>query len=125
MVNARTLLGIAILTGLVACQRSPNDAKIIGTWQYNTRNGRLWRYTFASDHTFVLYIDQDDADGKETAAFRRFSAGTWRFDGDVLMDTIEDRGAGIPRTTTRTRILEFRKDRLIIADSTEAFVRVP
>ena len=125
MVSARTALGIAILSAFVACQRSQNDSKIIGTWQYNTRNGALWRYAFAPDHTFVLYIDQDDAEGKETGAFRRFCSGTWRFDGDVLIDTIEDRTAGIPRTTTRTKILEFRKDRLVIADSTEAFERVP
>src|SRR5713101_4501602 len=77
---------ISALLVLGACQRSADEAKVIGTWQCNPRNGKVWRYAFSSDHKAVLSLPHDesvDANLRD-AQFDPVFSGTWRLDGTIL-----------------------------------------
>src|SRR6266403_351613 len=108
MLSAR-IATIVLAATSFGCQRS-QDAQVIGTWQCNPRNGKIWRMTFTSDHKLVLAlpldetVDANQRDGK----FKFFMAGTWRIDGDDLVYTIEDKEHDIPKTTTRMKLAEFK-----------------
>src|SRR5438270_13840658 len=90
MVSARLFL-LCVLA-LAACGRSAEEAKVIGTWQYNPRNGTIWRMTFSPDHKVVLSNPHDpsvDANLLD-AKFDPVFIGTWRIDGGELVYTSQD-----------------------------------
>src|SRR5437667_11795265 len=102
MLSTRILFVIVMLA-LSASQRSAGEAKVIGTWQCNPRNGKIWRMTFTSDHKLVLAIPHDetvDANLRD-AKFDFFISGTWRIDGDALFLHIQDKDTKTPTNTTR------------------------
>ncbi len=108
MLNPR-LIAIIALT-LAACGQSGEEAKIIGVWQCNPRNGKVWRITFTADHKIVMSLPHDetvDANLRE-AKFDKVFSGTWRIDRDELVYTIEDKEHKIPKATTRMKLAEFR-----------------
>jgi hypothetical protein len=94
---------------LAACGHSADEAKIIGVWQCNPRNGNIWRMTFTSDHKLVLALPNDKTHdvNLRDAKFDFFLSGTWRIDGTDLVYTIEDPGSETPKTTTRMKLSEF------------------
>src|SRR5436190_19927664 len=88
---------------LAACGQSTDEAKIIGVWQCNPRNGKVWRMTFTQDHKIIMSLPHDetvDANLRE-AKFDEAFSGTWRIERDELIYTIEDKEHDIPKTTTR------------------------
>jgi hypothetical protein len=109
MVSAR--LVFAFMLAFSACQRSSNEAKVIGTWQCNPRNGQIWRITFASDHTVILSLPQDDAvdANLRDTKFERVFSGTWRLDGNEVAYTVEDKKLHIPKTTMKMRLSDFER----------------
>ena len=103
------ILFVIVMLALSASQRSAGEAKLIGTWQCNPRNGKIWRMTFTSDHKLVLALPHDetvDANLRD-AKFDFFISGTWRIDGDDLVYTIQDKETQTPKTTTRMKLSEF------------------
>jgi len=107
MLSLRLLI-ITVLT-LAACGHSAEETKIIGVWQCNPRNGRVWRMTFSSDHKIVLALPHDetvDANLRE-AKFDEAFSGTWRIERGELVYTVQDKDAYIPKTTTRMKLSEF------------------
>ena len=103
------IVALVFAISSLGCQRS-QDSQVIGTWQCNPRNGKIWRMTFTSDHKLVLALPADETvDANQRDANFNFSmAGTWRIDGDDLIYTIEDKEHDIPKTTTRMKLAEFR-----------------
>jgi hypothetical protein len=103
------LVAITALT-LVACGQPAEEAKIIGVWQCNPRNGKVWRMTFTPDHKIVMSLPHDetvDANLRE-AKFDEAFSGIWRIERDELVYTIEDKEHDIPKTTTRMKLAEFK-----------------
>jgi hypothetical protein len=107
MLNARLLF--ALLLMFASCQRSSNEAKVIGTWQCNPLNGKVWRMTFASDHTVILALPRDESvdASMRTARFDEAFSGAWRLDGNEVVYTVEDKETHIPKTTTRMKVSDF------------------
>jgi hypothetical protein len=99
----------AVMLAFVACQHSANDANLIGTWQCNPRNGKIWRMTLRSDHKLVLALPRDDTVdvNSRDAKFDFFISGTWHIDGKDLVYTVEDKQTQIPQTTTRMKLSDF------------------
>ena len=109
MLSARLLLVCSL--ALTGCQHAAEEAKIIGTWQYNPRNGTIWRMTFSPDHKVVLSnphdpsIDANLLDAKFDPVF----VGTWRIDRDELVYTTQDPNGYTAKTTTRFKLTEFEQ----------------
>src|SRR5437867_11331193 len=102
------LVAITALT-LAACGQPAEEAKIIGVWQCNPRNGKVWRMTFTRDHKLVLALPADETldVNQRNAKFRFLVAGTWRIEGDDVVYTVEDKEHDIPKTTTRMKLADF------------------
>src|SRR6266513_1225154 len=107
---ATRIATIVLATTSFGCQRS-QDAEVIGTWQCNPRNGAIWRMTFTRDHNLVLALPADETldVNQRNAKFRFFVAGTWRIEGDDVVYTVEDKEHGIPKTTTRMKLADFKR----------------
>jgi hypothetical protein len=107
MLSPRLLVITALM--LAGCNRSADEAKIIGVWQCNPRNGKVWRMTFTSDHKIVMSLPHDetvDANLRQTKFDEAFS-GTCRIERDELVYTVQDKDAYVPKATTRMKLSEF------------------
>jgi hypothetical protein len=73
--------------------------------------GKIWRITFASDHTVTLSLPQDDAVDANLCdtKFERLFSGTWRLDGNEVTYTVEDKKLHIPKTTMKMRLSDFER----------------
>ena len=124
MLSARLLLVCSL--ALTACQHSAEEAKIIGTWQYNPRNGTIWRMTFSRDHKVVLSNPHDatvDANLLD-AKFDPVFFGTWRIDRGELIYTTQDQNGYTAKTTTRFKLAEFEHVPPLGEDRDATLVRV-
>jgi hypothetical protein len=116
MLNAPTLL-VPLAFALAAlgnCQQrplSPNEEKLVGTWD-RTGMDFTERTVYRRDRT----LDSTMADGSEILPFRH---GTWRMEGDILVEEYQIHWEPVPNETpfpkeiTRTPIIEFHPDKLI------------
>src|SRR4051812_7179939 len=103
------LLAITALT-LVGCGQPAEEAQVIGVWQCNPRNGKVWRMTFTPDHKIVMSRAHDEpvAATLREAKFDEAFSGTWRIERDELVYTIEEKEHDIQKTATRMKLAEFK-----------------
>jgi hypothetical protein len=104
-----TLATLAFALLLAACPRSSAEAEVIGTWQYDPKNGAVWRYTFAPDHTVVLSIPHDDYVDVNlaNAKFDPMTSGTWRLDGKDVVYTMKSEHEKNGQVTATIKKTEF------------------
>ena len=102
---------------------SPNEEKVIGTWE--APGGFGPRCIYNRDHTQEVWFP-----GFDGGKWIMMSKGTWHLDGnDIVADSKFAYRASDPGETMRvwrgrTRVLEFRRDRLILDGSPKELVRV-
>jgi hypothetical protein len=121
MLSLRTApAAILALLIVVGCHRSGDDAAVIGNWQYNPRVGECWRYTFASDHTFVISLPEDETVDVtlRDARFYALASGTWHVEGNEVVYTIHKlKDAPVARDeTTRMKLSDFKNAKVFGTD---------
>ncbi len=84
---------------------SAEEQKLVGQWQYETKEGEVARQVFRADGTYVAELR------KEGALIRRFE-GVWRLDGDMIVYTYTaDSLAQIPAgTKERDKLIRSGED---------------
>ncbi len=102
---------VATVLVCTGCGRSADEAKVIGVWQCNPRNGTIWRMTFSADHRLTMAIPRDatvDANDRD-AKFDKMFSGTWHIERDEVVYTVTDKNGSVPKTTTRMKLSEFER----------------
>jgi hypothetical protein len=109
---------------VAACHRplSDNDRKLIGTWD---RIGldTTERTTYRSDHT----MESTMSDGSGTHPFAK---GTWRLEGDVLVEEFTIAWQPVPGATPfpnqviRDHIVDFQADKIVREKGRPPLIRV-
>ena len=119
------LLAIGVMA-IVSCEHrrplSPDEAKIVGTWNRDGMDASE-RTTFRADGTVISDL-QGAGDGH--VLYR----GTWRLEGNVLVTECDVRfspypsKSPLPKQITRIPIVEIQPDKLIREEGRPPLVRV-
>jgi hypothetical protein len=119
----RFAFAITVLLALTACDRlSPNEQKIVGTWE--APGGFGPRRIFRPDHTSTTLFPGDA--GKWTV----MSEGTWRLDGNDIVEDFRftyrapDPGETPHSFKGRTPVIEFQQDKLVMETLEQSLFRV-
>ncbi len=114
-----------VLATLHTCQQRPLSAteqKIVGTWD-RTGMDFTERTTYRPDRT----LESTMGDGSGVLPFR---SGTWRVEGDILVEDTKvhwepvPNATPFPREVTRTPILELTSDKLVYEKGRPSLIRV-
>jgi hypothetical protein len=119
----RFALATTVLLALTACDRlSPNERKVVGTWE--APGGFGPRRIFRPDHTSTTLFPGEA--GKWTV----MSEGTWRLDGNDIVEDFKftyrapDPGETLKNFRGRTPVIEFRQDKLVMETLEQSLFRV-
>ena len=104
-----TLAAYQIREAVLFSRLSPEEAKLVGTWQYVTIDA-VGRFTLTATHRVTLAFPRDDS---ADSPFRATAWGHWRLNGDEFVYDIANKKLSVEKREIRKRLVDIGRDKVI------------